>query len=76
MIERAVILSGRTIEPGLLNLELPKEPMAPAEGLLRETERETISKVLADVGGNRKKAAKALGISIRTLQYRIREYGL
>jgi len=76
VIERAVILSGGTIEPGLLNLELPKEPKAPAVGLLRETERETISKVLADVGGNRKKAAKALGISIRTLQYRIREYGL
>ena len=76
VIERAVILSEGTIEPGLLNLELPEDPGARTSGLLRETERETIGKVLADVGGNRKRAAKELGISIRTLQYRIKEYGL
>jgi two-component system response regulator AtoC len=39
-------------------------------------EREIIRKVLDDVGGNRKQAAAVLGISLRTLQYRIKEYGL
>ncbi len=76
VIERAVILSGGEIDSRHLNLELPAEPMAPEGGMLRESEKETIRKVLADVGGNRKKAAKILGISLRTLQYRIKEYGL
>ncbi len=76
VIERAVILSGGTIDPGLLNLELREEPRTQTSGLLRETERQTIRAILADTGGNRKRAAKVLGISLRTLQYRIKEYGL
>ncbi len=39
-------------------------------------ERELIVKVLNEAGGNRKQAAQKLGISLRTLQYRIKEYGL
>jgi DNA-binding NtrC family response regulator len=76
VMERAVILSGGTIEPGHLNLDLRGADLTMQNGLLRETERETIRKVIADVGGNRKKAAQILGISLRTLQYRIKEYGL
>jgi DNA-binding NtrC family response regulator len=76
VIERAVILSGGTIEPGHLNLDLRGADLTMQNGLLRETERETIRKILSDVGGNRKKAAHILGISLRTLQYRIKEYGL
>ena len=74
VIERALILTDREIDAHHLNLE---NPMAtPAEGLLKTRERETIRKVLSEVGGNRKMAAQTLGISIRTLQYRIKEYGL
>lgn len=74
VIERALILSDRKIDAHHLNLE---NPMAtPAEGLLKTRERETIRKVLFETGGNRKMAAQTLGISIRTLQYRIKEYGL
>jgi DNA-binding NtrC family response regulator len=74
VIERALILTDREIDVHHLNLE---NPMAtPAEGLLKTRERETIRKVLSEVGGNRKMAAQTLGISIRTLQYRIKEYGL
>ena len=76
VIERTLILSGREIDAHHLNLETPTATPPPAEGLLKTRERETIRKILSEVGGNRKKAAEILGISIRTLQYRIKEYGL
>jgi len=39
-------------------------------------ERELLIKVLEEVGGNRTKAAKVLGIDRKTLQKKIKEYGL
>jgi DNA-binding NtrC family response regulator len=41
-----------------------------------ETERRLISAALARFGGNRTKAAGALGISRRSLMYKIKQYGL
>jgi transcriptional regulator with GAF, ATPase, and Fis domain len=76
VIERAVILASEEIDIHHLNLESASEPLSSAEGLLKMNERETIRKLLAEAGGNRKKAAQILGISLRTLQYRIKEYGL
>jgi transcriptional regulator with GAF, ATPase, and Fis domain len=76
VIERAVILSSGEVDAHLLNLEFSEDEAPPADGLLGNLERETIQKVLNEVGGNRKKAAQVLGISLRTLQYRIKEYGL
>jgi len=76
VIERAVILSSRQIESRHLNIESPAEVSPNGEGLLQINEREIIQKVLKEVGENRKQAAEKLGISLRTLQYRIKEYGL
>jgi two-component system, NtrC family, response regulator AtoC len=79
VIERAVILAHGEIDASLLNLEGVAERkggISPGEGALRSSERETIRRVLSEVGGNRKRAAQALGISLRSLQYRIKEYGL
>jgi DNA-binding NtrC family response regulator len=79
VIERAVILSHEEIGTSLLNLEgvaTRGGGIPPGEGALRASEREMIRKVLSEVGGNRKRAAHLLGISLRTLQYRIKEYGL
>ena len=76
VIERALILSGREIDAHHLNLENPAATPPLAGGLLKTRERETIRNILSEVGGNRKRAAEILGISIRTLQYRIKEYGL
>lgn len=76
VMERAMILAHDTLEPRHLNLERIRPPDLPGEGLLKATEVETIRRVLTDTGGNRKEAARRLGISLRTLQYRIRELGL
>lgn len=43
---------------------------------LQDMEREMIRKTLESVGGHRKKAAEMLGISVRTLQYKIKDYNL
>ncbi len=76
VIERALILSSGRIEAHHLNLEKISQTSPPAEGLLKTREQEIIRKALSEVKGNRKKAAEILGISIRTLQYRVKEYGL
>ncbi len=76
VIERAVILASGEIDLRHLKLDLAVETPVEGEGTLRTNERETIRKVLADTAGNRTQAARILGISLRTLQYRIKEYGL
>ncbi|MDQ7788386.1 MAG: sigma-54 dependent transcriptional regulator [Thermodesulfovibrionales bacterium] len=76
VIERAVILSNDVIDTLHLNLEAPDENLLSREGLLKMNEKEMITKVLHENGGNRKRTAQLLGISLRTLQYRIKEYGI
>ena len=76
VIERAVILSAGAIDASLLNLETDSDRRDLAEGLLKSNERELIRKTLEETDGNRRKAAEVLGISLRTLQYRIKEFGL
>jgi DNA-binding NtrC family response regulator len=43
---------------------------------LKTIEREAIRRTLTEVTNHREKAAKLLGISLRTLQYKIKEYGI
>ena len=43
---------------------------------LENIEREAIRRTLAEVTNHREKAAKLLGISLRALQYKIKEYGI
>ena len=43
---------------------------------LAELERQAVKAALARVGGNRKRAAEALGIGERTLYDKIKKYGL
>ncbi len=52
-------------------------PARGAESLnLKELERETIIRALAHWDGNRTRASETLGISVRTLRNKIREYAL
>ncbi len=43
---------------------------------LKEIEKDAIKKALKKTGGHRKKTAEILGISIRSLHYKLKEYGL
>ncbi|MFA7062358.1 MAG: sigma-54 dependent transcriptional regulator [Pedobacter sp.] len=76
-IERAVIL-GR----GVLTCNDFQENFHTHEteidkgSLLEEAERETILQTLKSCGNNRRIAADKLGVSKRTLQYRLKRYGL
>ena len=53
-------------------------PLGAAAGTLnmRDLERRAIEEALQRHEGNRTHAARELGISLRTLQYRLKEYGL
>ncbi len=77
VIERAVILSkeGRLASPRLEEAPGNGEDEL-LEGSLKDLERKAIEKALEKFGGNRRKAAEYLGISLRTLQYKIKNYGL
>jgi len=79
VMERAVILATDFIRTGNLPAEL-LERLGPGnqqgKDILRSTEREIIVRALSNHGGNRRLAAAELGISRRTLQYKLKEYGL
>jgi DNA-binding NtrC family response regulator len=76
VIERALILSRDVIDSDVLNLEGPTGATPLMGGLLQANEKELIRKALSETAGNRKRAAEILGISLRTLQYRIKDYGI
>ena len=81
VLERAAILAeGPVITGALLNLGSAPAPApvpAPAfQGTLRDLEREAIRQALAATGGHRKKTAERLGIGLRTLYEKLKEYGL
>jgi transcriptional regulator with PAS, ATPase and Fis domain len=44
--------------------------------LFKDIERQAIEDALRENDGNRTRAAKQLGISLRTLQYRLKDYGI
>jgi two-component system response regulator HydG len=85
VVERAVIMTrGEMITseefPDALK-ELDKEAKEPEIDLipgksLKEVEREMILRTLEETGGNRTHAARILGISRRTLQLKLKEYGI
>jgi two-component system response regulator FlrC len=90
MIQRALTLRGGAVinSEDLLLSESPVPlPVASQEirhaeldfsaGVtMRDMERQLIRRTLEDTGGNRTRAAKCLGISLRTLRNKLNEFGL
>ena len=83
LMERLVIT---VTHPAILPEHLPEEIQASTDEArrmvvtlgtsLKEIEKETIRRTLAEVVNHREKAAKLLGISLRALQYKIKQYGI
>ncbi len=85
IIERAVIMvRGEMITPmefpenlKELDVELKKPSLNLSAGRsLKEVEKVMILRTLEETGGNRTHAARILGISRRTLQLKLKEYGI
>jgi DNA-binding NtrC family response regulator len=75
VMERALILAAaEEIIPA--DLPFPFEIPSSAPGTLAEIEKRAIRAALEDNQGHQRKTAEQLGISLRTLQYRLKEYGL
>ena len=83
LMERLVV----TVKDTMIQPEhLPEEIQASKEDArtmvvtlgtsLDQLEREVIQRTLTEITNHREKAAKLLGISLRTLQYKIKEYGI
>ncbi|MCX5734529.1 MAG: sigma-54 dependent transcriptional regulator [candidate division NC10 bacterium] len=77
VIERAAILCREDrIGPTQLNLAPPAAPVSGGSKTLKDLEREAILAALDAHGGNRRRAAEQLGIGLRTLYARLKEYGI
>jgi two-component system response regulator AtoC len=75
LIERAIVMSGsEVIEPEDLALSSSIVITNYKPTTLKQLERRHILQTLKELGNNRTKAAKALGISIRTLRNKLHEY--
>ena len=79
-IERAAVLTDTDgLEPGDFSRAPRATPHAPAgtlKDLAEAAERQAIAASLEESGGNRRAAAKRLGVSLRTLFYKMSRYGL
>ncbi len=77
-LERAAILAeGNTIgEKDLLLGPAAGRPGPSLDGTLKELERRAIEQALRATGGHRRKTAERLGIGLRTLYDKLKEYGL
>ncbi len=74
---RQMLMSGGTPRyPGRFQRGMLIEDAAEIPVSLEEAEREQIQRVLKEFDGNRRKAAKALGIGERTLYRKIKQYDL
>lgn len=72
-MERLAILCDGVVEAD----DLPVSASGPVRPVLfKDIERRSIEEALAQNEGNRTRTARQLGISLRTLQYRLREYGI
>jgi len=76
-LERALIVAKTSaIFPEDLSLPLEGQRAEESSGTLAEVEKRAILETLARNNGERRVTAQQLGVSLRTLQYRLKQYGL
>jgi two-component system response regulator HydG len=79
-IERAIVLcEGTLVDADDLPFEAARESLGPIRipgSTMSEVERYTILKTLEVCDGSTTRAAELLGISVRTIQYRMHDYGI
>jgi len=73
VIQRALLLSNGVIDRGDLIFDEMETPHF--NGRIKDMEREMIMKTLKEVNGNKTKAARLLGVSVRTIRNKLNEYG-
>jgi len=77
LVERCVVLSHRDVlHEDLLPPDLEGKHGENLDTLLENVEREMIVKALKEAGGVKTKAAEILGISFRSLRYRLKKLGI
>lgn len=75
VIHRAVfVCNGEVIKSADLMLEATASQLT-GEGKIRDMEKELIMNTLKEVNNNKTKAAKILGVSVRTIRNKLNEYG-
>jgi Nif-specific regulatory protein len=76
VIERAVVLSRETqlTKDDLLFNPSDQQSLKGSAVTLEEFERQIIEATLAEMGGNKTRTAERLGVSLRWLQYRLKEW--
>ncbi|NOZ68826.1 MAG: sigma-54-dependent Fis family transcriptional regulator, partial [Deferribacteres bacterium] len=75
-IQRAVLVAKSDLicaDDFMIGGNLPQGPSH--NGSLRDMEMDLILKTLEDTKGNKAKAAKALGVSVRTIRNKLNAYG-
>jgi len=76
VLQRAVFLcSSDTVGRGDLMVDHAGPHPVGANGKLKDMEKDMIMKTLKEVNGNKAKAAKLLGVSVRTVRNKLSEYG-
>jgi two-component system response regulator AtoC len=75
ILERAMVTAAGPVLQ-LSDLELPSDAPPPSDGTLEAVERQHITQVLVQSGGNVSQAARVLDIDRVTLYNKIRKYGL
>ena len=77
LVERCVVLTDRDVlHEDLLPSDLKGEQGETLDELLENIEREMIIKALKEAGGVKTKAAERLGVSFRSLRYRLKKLGI
>jgi len=91
-VERAIVLSGEGpirpehLTPEVLDVGRPADPIGrgdedstvtvPVGASMQQVEREMIERTLRHTGGNKTRAARMLGVSIKTMHNKVKKYGL